>query len=460
MFRVRPSKYERSFRFSVALLLGISIVVLSISVWTTVTTLRREQQALHELILDLSAEARSHGEALANEMNWQIRYMGLLIIALLATAVATAFLLKAYGASQRSLRNVKAFAADILSSMDQAVITTNRQGRVTGINDRGMNLLNLTEACVGQPLGGLPIQLPLETLRVEANSNNAARLIRDFAISEHGSRSTFRVYCEPLMNERDQEIGKIIQVHDVTERVLMIERLLRMERFMGLGTLAAGLHHEIKNPLAALSLHVQLLEEQLDFHSTSEEARELLDVIHTEVSRVKIVLESFRDFASIERLDSTSVDIAALFESQAKLIGPRARSCQIQVRIVPVPEDILKVTADAVRLSQVLLNLLVNGIEAMPEGGTLTLRAQRHETAGAIAIQVSDTGTGIPDKLQEQVLNPYFSTKPQGTGLGLALCDKIVRQHGGELTFRSSPEGTTFQFTLPIDHSSLATAKP
>ena len=199
---------------------------------------------------------------------------------------------------------------------------------------------------------------------------------QDYSLIAGGISRVLRTFCQPMKNFELEDIGSIIQLREVTERVLMEERLRRMERYMGLGSLAAGLHHEIKNPLAALSLHVQLLEEEIDNSEVTDDVLRMLGVIKTEVTRIGGVLENFRDFASIARLNTGTVDLATLIERQVQLIAPQADQQHIEVH-VDCEADLPSINSDRVRLEQVLLNLLVNSMEAMPDGGTLTVRARR-----------------------------------------------------------------------------------
>lgn len=453
MFLVRPTQTTKRFRSAIAALLALSIVAFVITVWVMVEFLK-EQETVKDLIQFLPPESASKAETLAGELRWQFRLSTLVILNLVVTAFAVVLLWRAYQSSQESLRDVKAFGADVLSSMAQAVLTTDMQDVVTSINQRGMDMLGVTEQCIGRPLRELPSTIPLQEFQDTAIVEGSVPATRDFSVPMNGNPRTLRVFCHVLRNYEQQDVGKIIQLLDVTEHVLIEERMLRMERYMGLGSLAAGLHHEIKNPLAALSLHVQLLEEQLDQPATSEEVHDLFRVIKTEVARVGGVLENFSDFASLAQLNTSSLDIESLIDAQTRLIRPRAKSLDVEVRIEPSPSPLPRINVDRVRLEQVLQNLLINSLEAMPDGGTLTVRTLSTTEPETIQIQVIDTGSGIPESLRERIFDPYFTTKSAGTGMGLALCDKIIRQHNGTLEFHCSDHQTVFQITLPVQHQS------
>lgn len=446
MFRVDRKQTSKAYRAAIAGLLLLSAAALAVTVWVMVDLLR-EQQIVEELISKVPGDAKNSAEELAGELRWQFRLTTLVVLNVVVTGIAIALLWRAYRASQESLRDIKALAGDILGSMDQAVITTDRNGIVTSINQRGLKLLTPESECVGRPLSGLSQRLPLEQLRVEWTNDSTQVLTRDYETKLDNCDRNVRAFCQALNDVDHNEIGSVIQLRDVTDRVLIEDRMRRMERYMGLGSLAGGLHHEIKNPLAALSLHVQLLEEHLEQNDATDEACEMLAVIKAEVARIGGVLEGFRDFASIGQLNVDPINIGDLVRGQIDLVTPQAHKQNIEVEVGGLDHPLV-VTADRVRLEQVLLNLIVNAIEAMPTGGRLSVVFSLEDDL--LAISVEDTGDGIPADLRDKILDPYFTTKSDGTGLGLALCDKIMRQHGGSLEFTSTTHGTTFLARLPL----------
>ncbi|MEZ6044313.1 MAG: ATP-binding protein [Planctomycetaceae bacterium] len=455
MFRIRQDPTRKTPGLAIIGLLVLSVSALLVTVWIMVDFLR-EQEIVQELIKKLPADMTASAEELIGELRWQFRLTILIVLNLVLTALAVVILWRAYRSSQESLRDIKAQASDILSCMDQGVITTSLSGEITSINRRGQQFLELSEDVVGQFLKDVCRQIPLEAYRQEMQAAVTSDETHDFTILLGGTVRTLRGFCQPLRDRSDQISGHILQLRDVTERVLIDERLRRMERYMGLGNMAAGLHHEIKNPLAALSLHVQLLEEQLDQSDASDEIQDMLGVIKTEVMRVGGVLENFRDFASIGHLHYDKIDVMEMLERQIKLLRPQAEMQQIIFELEPEEEPLRPLMGDRIRLEQVMLNLLLNSMEAIQKQGEIHLRAIPANDPEFIKVEISDTGPGIPPDLQDRVFDPYFTTKSQGTGMGLALCDKIIRQHNGTIDFRSSASGTTFEITLPIILKHLA----
>ena len=451
MFRVQSTESGKNYRGAIIGLLVLSALALGITIWVMIDLLD-EQTIVQQLIRDLPARDLPAAETLAGELRWQFRLSILVVINLIATGIAVALLWRAYNTTQESLRDIKALAGDILSSMDQAIVTIDMDATISSFNSRAAELLQFSDDPVGTPLADLTDQIDLVSFREKANASESKVIIEDFFVSAASGSRCLRTFCQPLRNFENVMIGNVILLRDVTEQIHVENQMRRMERFMGLGSLAVGLHHEIKNPLAALSLHVQLLEEQLDDPSDPDEIQQMLCVIKTEVTRVGSVLEGFRDFASVGRLHCDRVDVSELILQQARLIGPRAVQLGVELDIAHPHDTVNLMVLDRVRIEQVLLNLMLNSLQAMPDGGSLTVRYERAKLGGrdAIRISVIDTGIGIPAAAQSHLFDPYFTTKSDGTGMGLALSDKIVRQHGGSLDFKTSESGTTFDVVLPI----------
>lgn len=359
----------------------------------------------------------------------------------------------------RSLHQVKLLALDILSSMDQGVITTDLENRITGINSAANRILGEESDCVGKPLAALSAGgLSLVDLAGQVAERRAAVWDRDFALDRGGRGRRIRADAHVLKDSAGEALGCVMLLRDVTERVLMEERVRWMERYLSLGNLASGLHHEIKNPLTALSIHVQLLEKRLGDPASRKPVDELIGVLKSEVRRLIGVLDSFRDFASLQRLSTRPADVFETLNETMLLIGPQAVQQDVAIVLRPPGRVLPLVPLDIDKFKQALLNLVINALEAMPEGGQLVLGASLRE--GELAVEVSDTGTGIPPEIQPDLFKPYISTKARGTGMGLALAQKVISQHGGRIDFRTGPLGTTFSISLPLEPAAGADGQP
>ena len=441
---------DRSYR-SPALLPAMFVLLAAIfaatvsTVWLVVEV-RKERELVEEILAGHTSAATVDAMVLSSEVGWQAVLSWLVLGVLVVAALALVLMVRAYLTSQRSLRNLQALSLDVLASMDKAVITVDHDGIITSVNPASLELIGIGPGSVGRPLAEVSERTPIAELARQVLQKGQSISDQDVSVERSGRLTRFRVDGQLLKDADGQTRGAVIYASDVTERSLLEERMRRMERYMGLGSLAAGLHHEIKNPLGALSLHVQLLEEKLD-NEASDGAAEHLQVLKTEVTRIGEVLESFRDFASSSRLNLQRTDLCALVGRAIRLMQPQAAQQSVVLRAKLPENGTISAEADAARLEQVLLNLLLNSTEAMRDGGVVTVRPLADRRY--VHVEVADTGCGIPESVLSRVYDPYFTTKPQGSGMGLALCQKIIQQHGGTIDCETSPEGTVFRFSIP-----------
>lgn len=447
MFHADQSQQIRASKWAIGVLALLSLMALIVTAWI-LTDFSREQEIVREITGHLPASDLPEANELAGELRLQSRLSVVLILNIIASGVALTLLVRAYISSERSLREARVLATDILASIDQGIITTDLNASILSINPRGRELLSRMDNGIGIALNELPQDhATLNEICRHVLENQDHVRDRDYVASYSGHSRNLRAGCSLLQDHTQRQIGTVIHVRDVTEKALMEQRLRRMERYMGLGSLAAGLQHEIKNPLSALSLHVQLLSEALQEKDSPPAIQEILDVLNVETRRITGVLEGFRDFASVAELNRTDVDVSQLIKKLVRLIEPQAKQQKIRIE-TDVQEDIqTRLPIDSIRIEQVLLNLAVNAMMAMQEGGLLSIRLK--VAAETVEVAVGDTGCGIPEDLRDKVFDPYFTTRSTGTGMGLALSEKIVRQHDGTIEFRTGPEGTVFTVSLP-----------
>lgn len=409
---------------------------------------------LHQFVLLNQLPASAPGpalEILQHEVRLQF-IVTLLVSAILAFCLlAFWWFLRRYSTSQQSLRQVKILAHDILASMDQGVVTTDLTGVITSINSAALQLLGVDFECAGQPLACISsADLPLVELAKEVSQRQESVQDRRFAVNRSGRVQRFQADAHVLKDTQGTGMGYVIHLRDVTERMLMEERMRRMERFISLGALASGLHHEIKNPLTALSIHIQLLEEHLSESGSAEPIDELVGVLKSEVVRLNGVLESFRNFANLQHLNIHPTDVLALLENTIRLVRPQARQQYVEIGLQHPESGLPSICLDPNKFEQALLNLVINALEAMPYGGRLTVSAMIQ--GDSLRVEIADTGPGIPPDLQPSLFEPYFSTKEKGTGMGLALSEKLISQHGGRIDYQTGPQGTTFCISVPLEN--------
>jgi signal transduction histidine kinase len=227
--------------------------------------------------------------------------------------------------------------------------------------------------------------------------------------------------------------------------------MVRADRFAAVGEIATSLAHEIKNPLAGLSGALELLAEDL---SADPQKSEVVGEMRHQVARLTHTMESLLSFARPAKAKLRSSDVNASIEKVLFLIGQQSRGGPVTVapQLHPTLPPVL---ADPFQLEQVFLNICLNACQAMKGGGTLTVRSRPGD--GNVVVEIEDTGPGIPSELRAQVFKPFFTTKREGNGLGLAISARIVAEHGGHIGYRCPPDGgTVFTVTLQQARSGRA----
>lgn len=265
---------------------------------------------------------------------------------------------------------------------------------------------------------------------------------------EHPSGGDRTIGCSlsPLLDGQGDHQGWILIFQDLTPLRALEDSMRRSERFAGIGKMAAGIAHEIRNPLASMSGSIQMLA-----RSAQEpmQAR-LMRIVLREIDRLNALITDFLQFARPNPPQFDRVDLVALFDDLAGMFANQPAD-RPPVDLVIEHDEPLTVAADAGQLKQVFWNLINNGAQAMAEGGRLEIRCRRMDATRAV-ITVTDNGEGIPDEVQARIFDPFFSTKDHGTGLGLAQAHRIIDEHGGFLSVRSTVDvGSTFTVVLPFE---------
>ncbi|AGL00943.1 ATP-binding protein [Desulfoscipio gibsoniae] len=240
-----------------------------------------------------------------------------------------------------------------------------------------------------------------------------------------------------------QEINKMAE--SLAEKEKLEEELRRSERLAALGHLVTGVAHELRNPIGVVKTTVQLMEK--DFAHISE-TKEYVKVINEQISRSNRVIEELLDFGRPSKQIVQSASINALLEKVLTFTSSMLRQQRIQLKL-QLDESIPAAEVDAERIKQVFVNLILNATQAMPDGGTLTIRTY-HDNKWAYT-DFTDNGQGIDSSELDSIFDPFYTTKESGTGLGLSISHQIVRMHGGHINVRSHvKEGTTFTVQLPL----------
>jgi two-component system NtrC family sensor kinase len=279
--------------------------------------------------------------------------------------------------------------------------------------------------------------------------------IEQETVTQKGATRHWLISKIPMWADTSGDVTHVITVgEEITERVEANQAVARAEKLAAVGRLAAGVVHEINNPLATISACAEALENRVDegeFENSPAAAdlKEYLGLIRSEAFRCKTITNGLLDFSRTRTSEHIPVDLGDVISSAARLLSHQKRNAGVNMRVDIAP-GLSFVSGDPGQLQQAIIALATNALDAMPERGTLTIAA-RNETK-SVVVDVIDTGIGIPTENLPKIFEPFFTTKEvgRGTGLGLAVCYGILTEHGGTLDVQSSVGyGTTFTITLP-----------
>jgi signal transduction histidine kinase len=256
-----------------------------------------------------------------------------------------------------------------------------------------------------------------------------------------------------FIEENGERLGALLTLRD-TESVRQIEDEIEISRRLAdVGRLTRGVGHEVKNPINAIVVHLELLRNKLQ--SADPAAVRHMDIIGNEIRRLDRVVQTLVDFTRPMELRLTDHDLRSIVDEVITLASPDAEKHKVHM-ISESAAFALPVKVDADLFKQALLNIVINGAQAMPNGGILTLRTRRHESEAQV--EIADEGGGIPEDIRDKIFNLYFTTKKSGTGIGLAMTYKVMQMHNGTVSFISREgEGTTFYLNLPLTRSEQKT---
>jgi two-component system, NtrC family, sensor histidine kinase PilS len=340
------------------------------------------------------------------------------------------------------LEDLQAIHEHIIHSMRGGLITTSLDGRVTLLNASGQRLLGRRARDVfGMGVDEIFLD-PLPRTHFAANAGEVRSLLPD------GSERTFGVSVSPLMNADQMANGYVYTFDDLTE-IRRLEREVRMrDRLSAVGRMAAGIAHEIRNPLASIAGSVQVLSQIAEL---SEEQQTLIGIVTRESERLNQIISDFLVYSREKNLQLTPTHVVPLLEDTIALLKNHPRMQEKKYEIVRrFPADPMMVDGDADRLKQVFWNLAENALRAMTEGGTLTISVQEagHDTL----VIFKDTGIGLAANQAEKIFEPFQSSFGNGTGLGLAIVYQIAQAHNGSIAVQSEP-GKGAEFTLRLKTS-------
>lgn len=353
------------------------------------------------------------------------------------------FILQNYYLINNTLKSLETYTANVVNSMPNGLISLDSKGRITTLNQNGANLLGLTFSDVkGKHLDQVMKECDLKKTILPTSDIIEQQMecqINDGSVIPISTTSSL------LKDENDDVIGKVIILRDLRDIKNLEKKIERSERLASLGRMAAGIAHEIRNPLSSIKGFAQYF--QRKFRQGSQDANYALVMVN-EVDRLNRVIQDLLNFAKPQEAKFKSVDIIAIMEHTLKLMESDLREKKIHV-VKNYDQAIPQISADADMITQSLLNIYINAIEAMDENDTMVLDV--HLENEGINIFIEDSGKGISKADLLKIFDPFFTLKSGGTGLGLAIVYRIVENHHGEIEVKSEPgKGASFRIYLPV----------
>jgi two-component system, NtrC family, sensor histidine kinase HydH len=376
-------------------------------------------------------------------------WMAVVFLLIGFAGIVSLLLAQGYRTARSSLSRVKAFSDNLVENMPIGLAAFDGSGILTAFNQTAEEILGRrAEEVLGKPAGEiLPGDCREIFLEVTAKRRMVEREI-DCSIAD-GRTLQLEVIATTLDEDDGVFLGSVILFRDMTEVRRLQQEVTRNRRMASLGSIAAGVAHEIRNPLSSLKGFATYFRERF---SESPTERETAEVMIREVDRLNRVINQLLEFARPLTMTLVPTSLQSLIRHILKTVEGQAREKGIVIE-ADLPPEIGEISIDADRMSQVLMNLALNAIAATEAGGILRVVLARQDER-SVRISITDTGAGIRKEDLSRVFDPYFTTKPAGTGLGLPIVEKIVEAHGGKISLASElGEGTTATVILPMTPS-------
>src|SRR5271166_1750533 len=353
------------------------------------------------------------------------------------------------GAKQDALE-LRSNMEQLVQGLEEAVLLFDGAGRLLLAGAPAERLLGKTQVqMTGRSVEDLfPLSSTLGAAIQSAVQNR--RTVRDQTVTlarDGGPPQKLLVSVQVLARPGEDQIGTLVEVRDVESRRQLERQLDLSSRLAALSRLTGGVAHEIKNPLNAMALQLEVLRTKLDGEHPE------VAVIAREIKRLDNVVKTFLNFNRPVELEAKALDLNQLVSQILDLVAPEAAAKRVRIDVNLQPG--LNTNGDANLLQQAVLNVINNAMEAMPDGGTLTVRSSRD--GSDCRLEIGDSGAGIPPELRDRIFNLYFTTKQNGSGIGLATTFRVVQLHGGTIDFVTQVgKGTTFRLRFPgmVDYRS------
>ena len=337
--------------------------------------------------------------------------------------------------------DIEGYNENILQSVPSGVISFDEGMKITKVNRSAEKILEIQgESVIGKSHTEV-LNSPISDFLINKKVIERGEISY---ITPSGKKIWLGLTLSPLRNKDNMTIGQILVFTDLTHLKAIESQMSLRDKLSSLGEISAGIAHELRNPMGVIAGYTNLLSKKVD-----GALKPAVVAISNEISVMDRIISDFLSFARPAELNLSNVDLKTTIENCiSSVIGERK---DIHLRLVFDELPFFK--GDEVILRQALINLIQNAVDAMPHGGTLSIKASKGES---LEITISDTGHGISEDIRNKIFMPFYTTKEKGTGLGLAIVHKTVISHGGQISFQSTEKGTIFTIRLPLNPINLS----
>jgi two-component system sensor histidine kinase HydH len=370
--------------------------------------------------------------------------MAVIFLLIGLSGVISLLLAQGYSSARASLSRVRAFSDSLVKNMPMGLIAIDEAGRIVAFNQTAESIL---QQAAGDVIGRRADEILPETCRhlIESLGKEKRIIAGEIDCAFADGRTVPLEVIATLLKEGGEAAGVVFLFRDITEVRRLKKEIARNQHLTSLGSLAAGVAHEIRNPLSSIKGFATYFRER---YRDNPEDEKTAGIMIQEVDRLNRVISQLLDYARPMTMQRQEIHVQDVIRQALRMIETQAREKGITLQ-ADLPAGIRAAGIDPDRMQQVFLNLYLNALGAMETGGMLSV-ALTELPEGRIRIEVRDTGVGIAPQDLGRIFDPYFTTKPSGTGLGLAIVQKIIDAHGGEIQVESTPvQGTTVTILLP-----------
>jgi len=374
--------------------------------------------------------------------------MGIILLLIGFAGITLLFLAQSYRTTKMSLSRIKAFSDNLVENMPIGLVAIDNNKKITSLNHVAASILNLSaEKVIGENADQV---VPAKLWQLLENLDMEKGVIEkeiDCTLREN-KVIPLEVSATLMNDENGMFLGYVLLFKDLSEVRSLRKEIARSQRLASVGRLAAGVSHEIRNPLSSIKGFATYFKER--YHDVPEN-QQISNLMIQEVDRLNRVVGQLHEFARPINISKKLINVKTFLKDSLKLIERQALEENIKIQTDLAPE-IDEIFIDPDRISQVLLNLYLNAVESVKNGGNLFIMLLKNEEKKRVEIRVSDTGTGISEDDLTHIFDPYFTTKASGTGLGLAIVHNIIDAHEGEIKVESRlGQGTTVTILLPYN---------